>query len=725
MDQFIETVRKDHPRLNSEIIAKAYAFAEHAHDGQIRQSNEPFIIHPVHVAVTLMAMELDTDTVAAGLLHDVIEDTQYTLQDITNEFGAEIAQLVDGVTKLDRMDLQSKEEQHAESIRKMFLAMAKDIRVVMIKLADRLHNMQTLQYADTEQQRRVAQETLDIFAPLAHRLGISFMKVALEDLAFRYLMPEEYSQLEGELAGKQKEFRKTIELVKTIIQEHLTQVGIEAQIEGRPKHLYSIHKKMTLQSKSLDQIYDLIAVRIIVDSVKDCYGSLGVVHTLWRPLAKRFKDYVAAPKPNMYQSLHTTVITETGQLFEIQIRTTEMHHTAEYGIAAHWNYKENRSDSDTDGMDGKMKWLRQILEWQNETQDSQEFIDTLKTDLFSDEVLVYTPHGDIIDMPVGANIIDFAYRIHSMVGNKCVGGKINGKMSPLDTPLKSGDIVEVLTSNASKGPSWDWLSIVKTPQARNKIRTFFKRERKDENTEKGKTMLEAAAKAQGTNLFTLMKPEWLAVVFRRFAFRDTDDMYAAVGFGAITANQVLTRLLEEQRKEAKPTPAFTSENDYQDEGKDPQQRMSHSHGVRVKGASNLLIRFARCCNPLPLDEIVGFVSRGRGVTVHRKDCTNLKNTAIDPGRFLPVEWEQEDAKALSFHAELHLNVMDRSGIFTDISKVVQSLNITLMGVNARVNKDHVVDMNLTVEINGIQQLEKLIQQLKKMPEMIEVFRVSA
>ncbi len=727
MSDFLDMVHRDYEKLDTALIEKAYHFAEEAHRGQNRESGEPYIVHPVEVAKILLGMDMDAPTVAAGLLHDVAEDTENSVESLRESFGDEVAQLVDGVTKLSRMEFFSKEEQQAESLRKMLLAMAKDIRVVLIRLADRLHNMRTLGYCSKEKQIRIAHETLDIYAPLAHRLGIFNVKWELEDLSLYYLDPEGYHMLKEQVAMHRNEREAVIKDIIATIRTKLEEAQIKASIEGRPKHFYSIYKKMKQQNKTFDQIYDLTAIRVIVNTVNDCYAVLGIVHTIWKPIPGRFKDYIAMPKPNLYQSLHTTLIGRQGVPFEVQIRTWEMHRTAEFGIAAHWKYKEQRSDSSD--MDAKLQWLRQVLEWQNETSDSLEFMNTLKVDLFSDQVFVFTPKGKVVELPQGANPIDFAYRIHSAIGNKCVGAKVNGRIVQLDTPLKTGDIVEIITANNARGPSRDWINIAKIPQARSKIRAWLKKERRDENIEKGKAMLDAAAKKLAVPLNQLMRPEWVEPILTRHGLGGMDDLYAAVGYGGVTTNQVLFRLLEEYRSENRTNQQEEAAEKALHESAHPQQstgstkKTNASQGIIVKGEGNMLVRMSRCCSPVPPDPIVGFITRGRGVSIHRADCANLQDIGIDPARFIEVEWAQDAESA--YQAELHLDMHDKPGMLVEVSSVISNMNIHMLAINARVDKNNVASITLTVEIHNKAQLDSLIKQFKKMPDMIRVYRVNA
>ncbi|MFU0801148.1 MAG: bifunctional (p)ppGpp synthetase/guanosine-3',5'-bis(diphosphate) 3'-pyrophosphohydrolase [Xylanivirga thermophila] len=701
---------------NVDKIIKAYTFAEKAHTGQTRSSGEPYIVHPVQVAHILMDLRLDADTVAAGLLHDVIEDTGVTLEELTDEFGPEIAKLVDGVTKLGRIEYKTKEEQQAESLRKMFLAMARDIRVIIIKLADRLHNLRTLEYVNEEKQREKAYETLEIYAPLAHRLGISKIKWELEDISLRYIDPKGYYDLVDKVAKKRKEREQDIDEIITTLQEKLNEMKIDAEIAGRPKHFYSIYKKMYMQHKDFEQIYDLLAIRVIVNTVKDCYGVLGIVHTLWKPIPGRFKDYIAVPKPNMYQSLHTTVIGPRGEIFEIQIRTWEMHRTAEYGIAAHWKYKEGRRSNDD--LDNKLAWLRELMEWQSDLKDPKDFMETLKIDLFADEVFVFTPKGDVIDLPKGSVPLDFAYDIHSDIGNKCVGAKVNGKLVTLDYKLQTGDIIEILTSSNSHGPSRDWLKIVKTNQAKNKIKQWFKKERREENIIKGKEMLERECKRQGYVLSDLMNSEWLEPILKKYGFHGIDDIYSAIGYGGITTNQILSRLIEEYKKTKPNEPAVLETK----AAKVEKPITSSDKGVRVKGIDNVLVRFAKCCNPVPGDDIVGYITRGRGISIHRSDCINLKDDSLEDHRLIEVSWV--DQNKASYSAKIQIIAIDRQSLLTDITRAISEMNINVNAISARTNKNKQVIINLDLEINNINQLDKVMKQFKKLPDVLDVHRMN-
>ena len=721
VEELIEKIRRYHPDDDMDLVRRAYAFSEQAHHEQRRKSGDPYFVHPCAVAVILADLMLDATTIAAGLLHDCVEDVEcVTTQTIREMFGQDVELLVDGVTKLSKLNFSSREEQQAESLRKMFLAMAKDIRVVLIKLADRLHNMRTLKYQKPERQVPIARETLDIYAPLAHRLGVYTIKWELEDLALRYIDPDGYYDLVAKVGMRREEREKLIASVTRQLQDSLRKTGIKAEIEGRPKHFYSIYKKMKSQNKTFDQINDLIAIRVLVNTQQDCYYVLGVVHTLWPQVPGRFKDYISVPKANMYQSLHTTVVNQ-GRPFEVQIRTFEMHRTAEYGIAAHWRYKEGKQ---IDELDTKLSWLRRILDWQSEARDSSDFGELLKFDLFADEVFVFTPKGDVISLPRGATPLDFAYRIHSAVGNRCIGAKVNGRIVPLSSSLETGDFVEVMTSQASHGPSRDWLNIVKTSEAKAKIRAWLKKEEREENVIKGKEMLAAEAKKAGYTMAQLTKADILEPVFKRYSLSSLDDLYATIGFGGLSTLQLLNRLAEEYKEqnkaEAPPLPIVEKPAE---EAKKPAPSSS-SNGVIVKGESGMLVRFARCCNPLPGDEIVGYITRGRGVSVHRADCVNLKDAGVEPERMIEVEWESSGAG--SYEADIQMLCYDHAGLFAEISLMFASQNVPVTAVTAHTvkNKQGLCTMNMTIVIKTTQQLDKLLRDLQKRPDVIEVFRVA-
>ena len=728
LSALLAKLKKFHPNADQALVEKAYNFASHAHAGQKRKSGKPYFTHPYRVADILADMMMDAPTIAAGLLHDCVEDCESIDQaTIEKEFGQEVALLVDGVTKLSRLDLTSREEQQAESLRKMFLAMAKDIRVVVIKLADRLHNMRTLKFQKPERQVPIARETLDVYAPLAHRLGMSAIKWELEDTALRYIDPQGYYDLVEKVGMKREEREKSIENVINVLKEKLGEQGIQAEIDGRPKHFYSIYRKMHQQHKTFDQIYDLIAVRIIVDTIPDCYAALGVVHTLWTQVPNRFKDYISIPKPNMYQSLHTTVVGMGGMSFEVQIRTWEMHRTAEFGIAAHWRYKEGKA---ADQLDSKLYWLRQILDWQNETRDPDEFMDALKVDLFSDEVFVFTPKGDVIALAKGATPLDFAYRVHTQVGHKCVGSKVNGRIVPLNTELQSGDFVEVMTSASSRGPSRDWLNIVKTSEARSKIRSWFKHEFKDENLQKGRDMLEKEAKRLGYQWPQLCKNDLVEPVLKRYSLSSLDDLYVTVGFGGLSMGQILNRLVENYKRQNKaetaalPEPPKPGQDPAKQAREEAIRKQAHaSHGIIVEGDPGMLVRFAKCCTPVPGDEIIGYITRGRGVSVHRADCVNRKDFESQPERLIHVSWEDGDQTA--YNADIQIVAYDRVGLLADISAMFAKMDMSIIALTARIDKNGNTIINVTLGCKNTQQLEKIIKQLLKRSDIIEVFRVSA
>ena len=712
------------------IIQKALHLAMEAHQGQKRKSGEPYISHPCAVAKILIDYGMDHETIAASLLHDVVEDTRYTYEEIKEAFGEPIANLVDGVTKISKLDFRSKADRQAESIRKMLLAMARDIRVIIIKLADRLHNMRTLDAMREEKQKEIARETLDIYAPLAHRLGIYAIRSELEDLSLKYLEPEQYEYILEETAKLRPVQTDFLQTQMRQIQQHLEEMGIKCEIQGREKHTYSIYRKMIKQGRKPDEIYDFMAMRIIVDTVRDCYAALGIVHTMYKPIPGRFKDFIAMPKSNMYQSLHTTVINRAGILFEVQIRTHEMHKTAEYGIAAHWMYKEGTQATK---FDEKIAFLRELRSIQSDTPDPHEFLDTVRLDMFSDEVFVFTPKGEVISLVRGATPIDFAYRIHSRVGDTCVGAKINGRIVPLDSELNTGDVVEIITRKDGH-PSRDWLNICKTNAAKSKIRAWFKRELKDENIVKGREMLEREAKRQGFDLFgQLMKPEWLEIVFKKYTFHNVDDMYSAIGFGGVSTNQVLQRLIEEYNKSqkeeklaeelqnAKLLGERAQQAEEQRQKDQRQKNLANSKGVIVKGQENMLVRLAHCCNPVPGDEIVGFITRGRGVSVHRADCTNLKDlVGDDAGRWIEVSWA--GAEQDGYRASVRIVCVDKMGMMAELSRILSNMNVSIIGVQGRVIRRGAFGIDFEVAIKDINQLEKIIQQFRKVPEVIEVFR---
>ena len=713
MSQMYADFIKDYPIYkNDKLIEKAFDVAEKAHAGQKRKSGEPYIIHPVAVTRILADLGLDGVSICAGMLHDVPEDTDFTIDDVRREFGEQVALIVDGVTKLKKFDFQSREEAQAESMRKMFLAMASDIRVVIIKLADRLHNMRTLNYQTEAKQKEKSKETLEIYAPLANRLGINAFKWEFEDLALKYLEPEAYRDIALMLNSTRQERTEYIDKVIKEIKEKVAPLGIPFEIDGRPKHIYSIYKKMKTKNKSFDELYDLVAVRIIVDTVKDCYAILGAVHTAWKPLPMRFKDYIAVPKQNMYQSLHTTLLGADGKPFEVQIRTKEMHQTAEYGIAAHWKYKEGVNGPT--GMDSNINWLKELMEWQNDVKDSKEFVEALKINFFSDNVFVFTPKGDVKDFVKGSTPLDFAYSVHSQIGNRCIGAKVNGKLVPLNYELKTGDIVEIITSSANKGPSRDWLNMVKTAQARNKIRAWFKKEFKEENIHKGREMLEKEAKREGYNLHDLTKPEWLKPIFKRFTLNSIEDMYAAVGYGGLTTGQILIRLIQAYNREHKIEEKLLAKQ---------QKKVSRGGGVICKGHDDLEVRFAKCCNPLPGDAIIGYITRGRGVSVHRADCSNITSADFDKSREIEVEWAGHQES--TFNVEIRVEGADRQGLIIEVSSLIYNMGLTLSNLNARSTKNGKFVFNIILEVSDIQDLEVLIEKIKQIRSVENVYRVNS
>lgn len=697
-----------------DFIRQAYRYAEEAHRGQLRKSGEPYITHPLAVATILAELRLDTTTLTAALLHDVVEDTKVTDEEIVRQFGAEVAALVDGVTKLKRIKFDSTEEQQAENLRKMFMAMAKDIRVLLIKLADRLHNMRTLRYQAPEKQARTARETLEIFAPLAHRLGINTVKWELEDTALRYMNPQQYYRIVNLMAQKRQERESYVNDVMEFLREKVQALDIQVEVSGRAKHIYSIYRKMEGQNKEFNEIYDLFAIRVIVDSIKDCYGVLGVVHTMWKPMPGRFKDYIAMPKANMYQSLHTTVIGPRGEPLEIQIRTWEMHQTAEFGIAAHWVYKEGGNKSEGK-FSQKLAWFREVLEWQQDFRDAQEFMETLKLDLFSDEVFVFTPKGEVIELPAGSVPIDFAYRIHTDIGNRCIGAKINGKIVPLDYRLRTGDIVEVLTSKLSYGPSRDWLKIVQSSQAKSKIRQWFKREKREENVARGRELIEKEIHRQRLNVQAVMTQAYMADVLQKFNFTKDEDMYAAVGYGGLSPVQVVTRLVDRYKRDHPDQPLDKVTLELKERSKPTQ------NGVRVKGIDNLLIRFARCCNPVPGDEIVGFVTRGRGVSVHRADCPNATSLQSDVERVIDVEWA--GIADQSYQVELEIVSLDRHGLINEVMNAVAETKTDVTAVSGRVDTKRVAHVNLMVRIRNLDHLRSVVERLKRIKDVHSVRRL--
>ncbi|QAA31925.1 RelA/SpoT family protein [Clostridium manihotivorum] len=726
LEILIDKIKHNCNNVDLALIEKAYNLAADAHKSQKRESGEPYIIHPESVASILAELGMDTSTIAAGLLHDVIEDTNYTYNDIKDMFNQEVADLVDGVTKLDMIRYKTKEEQQADNVRKMLLAMAKDIRVIIIKLADRLHNMRTLKFMPEAKQKEKAKETLDIFAPLAHRLGMSKIKWELEDLAFRYLHSEEYYDLVKQIAEKRIERENYIASIIDELTENLESAGIDSDIDGRPKHFYSIYRKMVNKNKNIEQIFDLTAIRILVNSVKDCYAALGIVHTIYKPLPGRFKDYIAMPKPNMYQSLHTTVIGHQGKTFEIQIRTFEMHKTAEYGIAAHWKYKEGGSENKEDTFETKLSWLRDMLEWQKDTADAEEFMEGFKMDLFSDEIFVFTPKGIVISLPNDSTPIDFAYKIHTDVGNKCVGSKVNGKMVPLDYKLKTGEIVEILTSSVAKGPNIDWLNIATSNQAKSKIKQWFKRAKREENIDKGKDIIEKEAKKQLTNFSDLVKGEGFEKLLKRYNnLRTVDDIYAAVGIGMVSASTIISRLKEYSATEKviQSNEQITKNIEEHISKGERVHKKDINYGITVKGESNLMVRFAKCCNPVPGDEVVGFITRGRGISVHRKDCSNFKTIMTEePEKIVEVNWGV--AKG-AYTAEIQVRSEDRDGLLADIMTVITESKLPLNGLNANSTKTNTALVNIKVKIDNVEQLKELMRKIRKLKGVLDVYRMNS
>lgn len=715
-EDIIKKVIKYDPRANAELIERAYNYANQAHNGQKRISGEPYIIHPVEVAMILTEIEMDTSSICAALLHDVIEDTNVSYLNVKSEFGEEIALLVDGVTKLSRIQFQSREDAQAENLRKMFMAMARDIRVILIKLADRLHNMRTLSYQPERKQKEIAQETMDIFAPLAHRLGMFKFKWELEDLAFLYLDPEMYHAIAVKLKAKRQQREEYIKELIEQIQVGLEQIGIEGDIAGRPKNLYSIYKKMIKQMKDIDEIYDKIAIRVVVDQVRDCYGVLGIIHTMWKPLPGRFKDYIATPKSNMYQSLHTTLIGKGGEPFEVQIRTWEMHRTAESGIAAHWRYKEGTASKDKK-FEEKLSWLRQILEWQQEVYDTQEFMESLKIDLFDDTVFVFTPKGKVVELPKGACPVDFAYRVHTEVGHQCTGARVNGRIVPLEYPLGNGDIVQILTSKNSLGPSQDWLGFVKTSSAKGRIRQWFKREKRQDNMIKGRDMLENELHKRHLNAKDLMKDDKMQDIRGRFGFATVDDLYVSLGEGGVTINQIINKLKELYFKDKLVEDILSTTNTTQT----LTHRDRETGAVRVKGVDDVAIRLAHCCNPLPGDTILGYITRGRGVSVHRVDCPNMLNyLKNEKDRLLEVEWADDVGV---YTVELEVRAIDRARLTSDVMDVVADVRIHINSIFSRVTKNNQAVMNLKLEIKDLSKLQAVIERIQKVKDVLEIRRV--
>lgn len=704
----LEKIQKNYSEEDIALLVSAYEYAELMHSGQKRASGEPYFTHPCAVAEILIDLGLDAPTVAAAFLHDVIEDTDATDDDIRRRFGSEIMTLVDGVTKLDKISFRSHEEEDAENFRKIFVAMANDVRVIIIKLADRLHNMRSLNFLSNERQQRIAKETLEIFTPLAGRLGISQIKCELEDLCLKYLDHEAFEYLVTNIHQELNERKEFVDFVVKQIKDILEESGIKGEVSGRPKHFYSIYRKMKNQGKSLDEIYDLSAVRVIVDTTEECYEILGKIHKQWKPVPGRIKDYIATPKRNLYQSLHTTVVTNFGQFFEIQIRTFEMHKMAEYGIAAHWKYKEQKSSESN--FDARLSWIRDVMDWQGSMDESKEFVDSLKNDLYDTELLVFTPRGKVISLPLEATAIDFAYAIHSEVGNKCVGAKVNGRMVALNSTLHTGDVVEIITQSNSRGPSWDWLKFVKSGSARAKIRQFFKREMKEENVKQGKAMLEAEAKHKGYNLNDLLTEESFRKISNKLVFSSVDEMMASVGYGAVSVNQIIFKLIDYYKKEVpKPVEAIPIE-----------LKRAPSGSVTVKGMGGLLVRFAHCCNPVPGDDIVGFVSRGRGVIVHRCDCSNLND--LDQNRLQPAQWTGDIAS--DFIAGIKIIADNYDGLTAFVATEIAAMRLSMTQINGRVNKAKQAELDIRVKLNKRSDIDLLIKRIKKDKHVIDVYRTT-
>ena len=726
--ELISSVHKYHPSADITLIEKAYRVAYDAHKGQARKSGEPYIIHPLCVGIILADLELDKESIAAGLLHDVVEDTVMTEEELEREFGSEVALIVDGVTKLGQLNYSAdKVEEQAENLRKMFLAMAKDIRVILVKLADRLHNMRTLQYMSPAKQKEKARETMDIYAPIAQRLGISKVKVELDDLSLKYLKPEVYYDLVRQINQKKGERQEFVERIVKEVKAHISAAGIEAQISGRAKHFFSIYKKMVNQDKTLDQIYDLFAVRIIVETVKDCYAALGVIHEMYTPIPGRFKDYIAMPKPNMYQSLHTTLMGPNGQPFEIQIRTVEMHRTAEYGIAAHWKYKE-ASDGKKSGPEqeeAKLSWLRQILEWQQDMSDNREFMNLLKSDLdlFADNVYCFSPAGDVKTLPSGSCTIDFAYSVHSAVGNRMVGARVNGKLVPIETELHNGDRVEIITSQNSKGPSRDWLKVVKSTQAKNRINQWFRQELKEDNIIKGKEMLNSYAKLKGKNLGLFLKPHYMDSVRNKYGFRDWDSVLAAIGHGGLKEGQVLNKLMEAYDKEHK---REITDKEVLEAAKETKAEIpvnKSKGGITVHGIHDVAVRFSKCCSPIPGDEIVGFVTRGRGITIHRTDCVNIMNLPeSERQRLIEAEWEAGEADHQLYTVEINIYANNRTGLLVDISKIFTERKIDVTAMNVRTSKQGTATIDMAFDVNSKSELNALIEKIRQVESVLDIER---
>lgn len=727
----ISCVKKYHPSDDITLIEKAYKVASEAHKDQFRRSGEPYIIHPLCVSLILAELQLDKESIVAGLLHDVVEDTALTIEDLEREFGSDVALIVDGVTKLEKLQYnEDKLEFQADNLRKMFLAMAKDIRVIMVKLADRLHNMRTLKHMSPEKQKEIARETMDIYAPLAMRLGISKVKVELDDLSLKYLEPDVYYDLVDKIAIRKSEREKYVQIIVEEVRQHIANAGIKAEIDGRVKHFYSIYKKMLNQDKTIDQIYDLFAVRIMVDTVKDCYAALGIIHEMYKPIPGRFKDYIAMPKANMYQSLHTTLISHTGQPFEIQIRTYEMHRTAEYGIAAHWKYKENSSGKKVEEQEAeKLSWLRQILEWQKDMADNKEFLSTLKSDLdlFGDMVYCFTPAGDVKTLPAGSNTIDFAYSIHGAVGNKMIGARVNGKLVTIDYVLNNGDRIEIITSQNSKGPSRDWLNIVKSTQAKNKINQWFKNQLKEENILKGKELMNEYCKTHGIDPSNIYKPEYQKAIMDKYGFKDWDAVRAAVGHGGLKEGQIINKMSELYNRDH---PKILSDDEViknvNDQGRERKIQIKSRSGIVVKGIDDVAVRFSKCCSPIPGDEIVGFVTRGRGVSIHRTDCVNILNMPeMERARLIEAEWQHNPEKvAERYLAEINIYSVNRNGLLAEITKVLSEKNVGILKMNVRTSKQGTATTSISFEVTNRDELNRVIDKLQAIEDVIDIERTT-
>jgi len=713
MDELLQKLKKNFSEAEFQELKAAYDFSAAAHEGQKRQTGEPYFIHPCAVVNILVDLGFDdVSTLVAAFLHDVLEDTPVTADELEQKFGKEVLELVEGVTKLDKIKFVSAEDEQAENLRKMFFAMAKDYRVIIIKLADRLHNMRTLDALKPEKQIKIATQSLKIYAPLAGRLGLSFVKCELEDLAMRYLYPDDYYELVEFIKTKSKERQQFIEKICDELKAKLQELGIEGEVNGRQKHLYGIYKKMLKQGKNIEQIYDISAVRVIVNEVQDCYTVLGAIHTMWMPLPGRFKDYIAMPKPNGYQSLHTTVITKFKETFEIQIRTYEMHRIAEYGIAAHWKYKEGKTGATK--IDDQINWLREVMDTQRESSDSHEFLENIEGNVFTDEVYVFTPKGKVLNLPVGSTTVDFAYAIHSAVGNKCIGAKVNGKIVPLNTVLNTGDIVEILTTNSGKGPSRDWIKFVKTASARTKIRQYFKKEMKEENIKRGKDMLEREAKRRGYNLSELLSTAGLNYIMNRYTLSSIDDLYASVGFGGLTTNQIIVKLIDYFKRDLLSKNPVAEIKTTSTTGKS-----SSGNGVLIRGYDDFLVRLSHCCNPVPGDKIVGYVSRGRGVSVHCVDCPNVKN--MEPERLIEAKWD--DVISQNFLASLKIYCENKGGILAAVTTIISNMKISITGAFARSDNDNgTAEITVMLEVKSTDQVEDVIKKLKTLPEVIDVHR---